>query len=323
MAPFTTKTSSGTSFPDHRFAAKITKLHSNFRHRNRAPAKQEHNRLVATLLATAPDHISTKQQWTTYLASHSQTKALKTCAYQTSTFGAEITVSRWWDGNHSLRTAGLLAQASVSTDPSMQVLVRRCTKIHIRLKLAGLKPLNRFYEGEDVALIEETVSMALRPVEQLVRQCRRAEEVTVEVDGGDGATTTIAAEMLGDPFANEHPRITVARVRRSEIPPVCAGHLGRGVRRTDGEAPVHRGLQGIEHEVVVIEDDDDDEAEVKIEEIGEVEEVEEVEESEESEQESEEEENEEEYEEEYEEPRPGLMNTGVYYVRKGGELMIM
>ncbi|OQO14076.1 hypothetical protein B0A48_00952 [Cryoendolithus antarcticus] len=342
MAPITTKTSSGTLFPDRRYAAKITKVHSNFRHAHRAPAKQEHNRLVATLLATPPNHMSTKQQWTTYLASHSHTKALKTCAYQISTFGAEITVSRWWDGNHSARTAGLLAQASVSNVPSMQLLVRRCTKIHIRLTLAGLKPLDRFYEDDDVALIEETVKMALRPVDRLVQQCRRAEEVTVEVDGKDGLTTSIAAEALGDLWADEDPRITVARVRRSEIPPVCAGHFGRRVRRNVGEGPVHRGLHGrergetesekrirkwldeVEHEVVMIEDDED-EAEIKVEEAEESDEEINDGEGEYEKEEYEEEEFEEEIDEEegYEEPRPGMMNNGVYYVRKGGELIVM
>ncbi|KAK6431126.1 hypothetical protein LTR95_012715 [Oleoguttula sp. CCFEE 5521] len=363
MAPVKPNTSSDASFSDRRHAVKITKLHSRNRGTHRASAKEQHNQLVAALLATTPDHISTAQQWNAYLASHPHTKALKTCAYQTSTFGAELTVSRWYGGNHSLRAQGLLAEASISHVPSMQLLVRRCTKIHTRLILAGLKPLERGYEDEDVALIEETVRMALRPVERLVQQCRRAEEVTVEVDGKDGVTTSIAAELLGDLFANKDPRFTVARVSTQVIPPVCAGHFGRRVRRTDGEGIVHRGLQVRARgetesekriwkwlhevddvEVVVIEDGDDDEAEVKIEDVEEPEEEvnaeekyeeayeEEYEDVEESGEEVDvEEEYEEEYEVEYEEgyeeeecvePRPGMINN-VYYVRKGGELMVM
>nr|OQO31588.1 hypothetical protein B0A51_01430 [Rachicladosporium sp. CCFEE 5018] len=330
MAPITTNTSSGASLSTYRHTSKVAKLRSSIRRQHRAFAKLEHNRLVATLLSTTPDRISTTQQWNTYLTSHPHTKALRTCAYQTSTFGAEFTVSRWWDGNHSLWTEGLLADATTGKVPSMQSLVRRCTKIHIRLMLAGLKLLNRFHESEDVALIEQTVRMALRPVERLVQQCRRAEEVTVEVNGKDGVTTSIAAEMIGDLWADEDPRVTITRVRTREIPPVCAGHFGRRVRRTDGEGSVHRGLQvsergetesekrirkwldGVEHDAVVIEDD---EVEVAVK-------VEQVEEHDEEEYEQEEYEQEE-YKEEYEEPRPGMMNSGVYYVRKGGELMVM
>nr|OQO29034.1 hypothetical protein B0A51_04338 [Rachicladosporium sp. CCFEE 5018] len=145
--------------------------------------------------------------------------------------------------------------------------------------------------------------------------------------------------MLRDLWAYEDPRITVARIRRSEIPPVCAGHFGRRVRRTDGEGPVHRGLQvrergetesekrirkwlgEVEHKVVVIEDDDEDEAEVKMEDVEESDE--EVDDDEEENEEEGYEEEEYEGQEKWEEPRPGMMNSGVYYVGKGGELMVM